>query len=102
MGDEIELTTTEQEALNGLPDDFVDGVISGKYGGILSELPPPRVSVLKRMIVGDVVLFRDSRFNAVSAVFAKVPGTYEQLTAFVVGGNKGLSATKVIVVKRTE
>jgi len=68
---------------------------------IFSELPPPRVSVLKRMIIGDVVLFRDSRFNAVSAAFAKVPDmVFEQQTSIVVGGNKGLAAAKVIVVKR--
>jgi hypothetical protein len=68
---------------------------------MLSNLTPVRVSVLKKMDIGETVIFRHTKYNQASSSIAKVPEfTFSQQTSLIVASIT-LESTKVVLVHRT-
>lgn len=66
---------------------------------LCSELTPVRVSVLKKMEIGDLRIFRNTKYNQASSAISKVPEfLFKQQTSLVTANN--VEPKKVILVKR--
>ena len=69
---------------------------------MFSNLTPVRVSVLRKMDVGETVIFRHTKYNQASSAIAKVPDfTFSQQTSLIVSSIT-LESTKVVLVHRTK
>ena len=66
------------------------------------NLTPARVSVLKKMEIGETVIFKPTKYNQVSSAIAKVPNfTFIQQTSLIVAATT-LESIKVVLVHRTK
>ena len=73
-----------------------------KKKDMFSNLTPVRVSELKKMDIGQTVLFRYTKFNQVSSAMAKVPKfMFSQQTSIIVA-SRTLETKKVVLVHRTK
>ena len=73
-----------------------------KEANMLTKLHPPRLSVLKKMKVGDTVIFKHTEPKQASSSMAKVPDfSFSQQTSLIVSATT-LEATKVVLVHRVE